>query len=513
MNAKSTLLKTALFATGFSGIVSEYVLATLASYFLGDSIVQWALVISLMLFFMGIGARITRQIEKNVFAWLVGTEFLLSIIVSMSALLTYAFAAYSDFTGLLIYSISALTGCLIGMELPLAIRLNDQFEVLQVNVSNILEKDYYGSLVGGVFFVFVGLPFFGLAYTPIALGLVNLLVGIALLNVFPAFGKWGKMGWNVLAFALVVFISASFAFADNVIQYGEQKNYSDKIVYQDQTPYQKIVITQWKNDFWLYLNQNLQFSTLDEPLYHEVLVHPVMQLHPHPTHVAVLGGGDGCAVRELLKYESIQDVRLVDLDPAMIELAMRHDVLVRQNDSSFYSSKVHVTNDDAYHFMDTSRALYDVIILDLPDPRTVELSRMYSYEFYSICKRQLRPGGVLITQAGSPYFAPTSYKCIQNTLDKAGFSTLPIHNNILTMGEWGWVIATADSTTKEVMLDRMENGSWEELELQFMNEEAVNLITSFGQNYFEQKVDSIKANHVHDPVLYHYYLNGRWDTY
>lgn len=513
MKTRSTLLKAALFATGFSGIVAEYVLATLASYFLGDSIVQWAVVISLMLFFMGVGARSTRSIEKNVFGWLMGTEFLLSIIVSTSALLTYAFAAYSDYTGILIYGISAFTGLMIGMELPLAIRLNNQYEVLQVNVSNILEKDYYGSLLGGVFFVFVGLPYLGLSYTPIVLGIINLMVGVALLNVFPAFGKWSKLRWNALAGVLLIGVSSSFWFADDVILFGEQRNYRDKIVLDLQTRYQKIVITQWKNDYWLYLNKNLQFSTYDEPLYHEVLVHPAMSLHPNPMHVGVLGGGDGCAVREILKHDAVRQVSLVDLDPEMVRLGKTNDVLLRTNDSSFYDPKVTAYSDDAFHFMDTTNTLFDVLIIDLPDPRNVELSRLYSYEFYEMCKRHLRPGGLLITQAGSPYFAPKSFACIDTTLKKAGYSTLSMHNNIVTMGEWGWVVGSTDSIAPDEMVRRMEQFDYESLDLRWLNTSAIRQITSFGKQYFQTFGDELKPNHIHDPVLYRYYLNGTWDLY
>lgn len=512
-NKKSTLLKAALFATGFSGVVAEYVLATLATYFLGNSIVQWAIVISLMLFCMGLGSRITRSIKTNVFSWLIGVEFSLSVIVSFSALMTYVFAAYSGYTGVLIYSIAGLTGLMIGMELPLAIRLNDEFEELEVNVSNILEKDYYGSLLGGVFFVFVGLPFLGITYTPIVLGLVNLLVGLALLNVYSDFVPKVKRFWNGVSVVLVVAISASFFFAKDIVFFGEQKNYQDKIVFEEQTKYQKIIMTQWKNDHWLYLNQNLQFSTYDEPLYHEPLVHPAMSLHPHPTKVGVLGGGDGCAVREILKHPSVESITLVDLDPRMTELALSHEILLAVNDSTFHDEKVGLINDDAYHFMDTTRQMFDVLIIDLPDPRSVELSRLYSFEFYILCKRQLRPGGVIVTQSGSPYFAPKSFECIDKTMQVAGFNTLQIHNNIVTMGEWGWTIGWTGSKTVEEAMMKIESFPYERLENRWLNQSASRQITSFGKNLFYEERDSVEVNRIHNPVLYRYYLNGKWDLY
>jgi len=513
VKSKSTLLQAALFATGFSGIVSEYVLATLASYFLGDSITQWALVISLMLFFMGVGARITRSIDKHVFNWLISIEFTLSILVALSAIFTYTLSAFSEYTGFVIYLLSATTGCLIGMELPLAIRLNDQYEILSVNVSNILEKDYYGSLLGGLFFVFLGLPHLGLHYTPILLGIINLLIGIALLNVFQD-DKAKRLKWNILGICILSGMIGVAAVSDRIIEFSEQRNYTDKVVFERQTKYQKIVITQWKDDFWLYLNKNLQFSTFDEPLYHESLVHPALALHPKPSKVAILGGGDGCAVREVLKHSTVQEITLVDLDPVMLELAKENDVIVHTNDSSFYSSKLNAITGDAFHWLDTTKAFFDFIIIDLPDPRNVELSRLYSVEFYTLCKRHLRLGGAIVTQAGSPYFTPQSFQCIQKTMEEANFTPIPMHKNIITMGEWGWVIGYSDTTiATQQLIQKMASYPYDSLPLQWMNQSAIQNLTSFGKPYFKQNEEEIKANYIHHPVLYEYYLNGTWDLY
>ena len=511
---KTYILKVALFATGVSGIVAEYILATLATYFLGNSVIQWTLIISLMLFFMGVGSRITQLLTKNIFTYFVIIELTLSLFVSFSALLTYSVAAFSAYTGVFIYGLAVLTGAMIGMELPLAVRLNERYEELRVNVSSILEKDYYGSLLGGLFFAFVGLPYLGLTYTPFVLGLVNLLVAVRLIQLFPATtGKKQIRQLQLGALVVLLLTVGGIVSAQKVILYGEQKKYIDKVVYTEQSAYQKIVLTQWKDDLWLYLDGNLQFSSYDEALYHEVLVHPAVQLCNTPYDVLILGGGDGCAARELLKYDQVKTITLVDLDPAMTNLASEHPLLTAINEGALSNPKVNIINQDGFNWVEKTKQFFDLIIIDLPDPRSVELSRLYSYEFYRMCYKQLRPGGVLITQAGSPYFATRSFKCIHKTVEAAGFSAIPMHNQIITMGEWGWILATKAEVTDSMMLDRLHHIQLEEIPTKWLNREAISLITSFGKDFFDQVPDTVRINKVHDPVLYRYFLKGSWDLY
>ncbi len=514
MKNKAFILKLALFATGLSGIVAEYILATLASYFLGDSITQWALIISLMLFFMGVGSRITKYIRTNIFQLFIFTEFTLSVFVSFSALLAYSTAAFSIYAGILIYLMSMITGLLIGMELPLAVRLNESFEELRVNVSSILEKDYYGSLLGGLFFAFVGLPYLGLTYTPFILGLVNLTVAIAMLNYFPTLlNRKARIQINLVAAGVLIIIVSGIFNAKNIIFFGEQNKYKDKIIYSEQSKYQRIVITEWRGDHWLYLNGNLQLSTYDEAMYHEVLVHPAVALSNTPYEVLILGGGDGCAAREVLKHKDVKSIKLVDLDPVMTELAISHPVLLQANDSSLFDPKVTVINMDAYKFMEDTRHFFDVIIIDLPDPRSVELARLYAMEFYTICHRHLRPHGVLVTQAGSPYYAAESFESILKTVETAGFSAIPLHNQILTMGEWGWVLGLKKDVPDEAIIEKLEKADFSGINTRWLNNEAIGLITSFGKDFFRESYDTVKVNKIHDPVLYRYYLKGSWDLY
>ncbi|MEQ9438478.1 MAG: spermidine synthase, partial [Cyclobacteriaceae bacterium] len=282
--------------------------------------------------------------------------------------------------------------------------------------------------------------------------------------------------------------------------------------FEQQSRYQKIVITQWKDNYWLYINGNQQLSSVDEVMYHEPLVHPAMTLAPQPQRVLILGGGDGCAVREVLKYPSVTDITLVDLDPAMTTLGKENPVLLSLNDSSLYNPKVNIYHQDGYTYLEKADTYYDVIIVDLPDPKTVDLNRLYTLEFYRMAYHHLRNHGVLITQAGSPYFATRAFQCIDLTVAEAGFQTAMLHNQIVTMGEWGWIMGvktTADAQVKE----QLKSLSFDAVPTKWINREAMQLMTSFGKNIYVTPTDSVEVNQVHNPVLYQYYLKGNWDWY
>ncbi|MCG8729798.1 polyamine aminopropyltransferase, partial [Tenacibaculum finnmarkense] len=412
----------------------------------------------------------------------------------------------SDYYGFVIYSLSMLIGLLIGLEIPLVVRINKEYEDLKSNISSILEKDYYGSLIGGVFFAFIGLPILGLAYTPFVLGIINFLVALIVFYRFKE--KINKRHiFRLKAVLVVVFglLITGISFTKPIIQWGEQKKYKDKVIYAEQTEYQKIVLTEWKDEHWLYLNGNLQFCSIDEKMYHEPLVHPIMQLHPNPQRILILGGGDGCAVREILKYPTVEKIDMVDLDPKMTDLGLNHPVLQKINKKSMKNDKLSIFNKDAYIHLEQNKAdFYDIIIIDLPDPRNIELGRLYSHEFYSLCNRKLRPNGFIITQAGSPYFATNAYNCIDKTISSAGFNTVKLHNQVLSMGEWGWILGTKNKNISSNQLkDKLQKIEFKNVKTNWINNEAMQLITSFGKEFFNSK-DSIEVNKVHNPVLYNY---------
>lgn len=512
MKLKSPILKLALFATGLSGIVAEYILSTLASYFLGNSLFQWTMIVSIMLFSMGLGSRWSKHINGNLLSKFIYIELALSLLVSFSSLIAYTTAAFSSYIGIIIYGLSILIGVLIGLEIPLVIRINKEFESLKVNIASVMEKDYWGSLVGGIFFAFVGLPILGLTYTPFVLGAVNFSVALILLFTVQNELNLKKRTLWLSSSSTAILILVGFFFAKPIVLFGEQKRYTDKVIYSEQSRYQRLVLTEWKNDYWLYIDGNQQFSTVDEDKYHEPLVHPVMQLTKEHQNILILGGGDGCAVREVLKYSDVGRITLVDLDPAMTDLGKEHPIMMQINQGAMTNEKLEIVNADGFKFLETTPDYFDVIIIDLPDPKSVDLNRLYSKEFYTLCKKQLRPNGFLITQAGSPYFATKAFQCIELTMKAAGFETAMLHNHVITLGEWGWVIG-ANNFPKGKLKDALNTLEFDNVDTRWINNEAMTLMTSFGKDIYFTDGGEVEVNTIHNPALYHYYLKGNWDLY
>jgi len=319
-----------------------------------------------------------------------------------------------------------------------------------------------------------------------------------------------------IAFVVCLFFLGFLGvFAKPIIMYGEQRLYRDKVIYARQTPYQKIVMTQWKQFYWLYINGQEQFSTFDEEKYHEPLVHPAMKLTTDRNHILILGGGDGLALREVWKYADVKAVTLVDLDPAMTDLAAEHPVLVDINEASLKDPRLNIVNQDAGAFLQADSHLYGVVIIDLPDPDTIDLMHLYSTNFYRLVGRHLCAGGVMVTQATSPYFSREAFWCIINTMRTAGFTPLPYHNQIPTMGEWGWVLAMKSaksslSEVKQIILSK----DFDSLRTRFLNNDVMIAMVQFGKGLLDPvEMEKIKVNTQVNPVLHRYYWRGTWSMY
>ena len=507
----SRLLKVSIFATGLSGIVAEYILATTASYFLGDSVFQWTIILSLMLFAMGLGSRFSKKIETRLIESYILLEFLLSIITAFSVILTYALMPVLSSLDLVIYSLSMVVGFLIGMEIPLVTRINEEYEALKTNISGMMENDYYGSLVGGLFFAFIGIKYLGLTYTPFIVGGINLIVALVLLFKFSKFfpvKNFKKL--KLVGVGISVCFVLGVIFSNPIVEYGNQSRFSEKVVFSKQTPYQLITITKWKGNHQLYLNQGKQLSSFDEWLYHEPLVHPVMSLTKGDVNVLVMGAGDGCAIRELLKYDRVKSITLVDLDSVMTTIGKEHPIFRKLNNDAFYAQKVKVINTDAFNYLENSPNYFDVIIADFPDPRTVELNKLYSYEFYKLCQYRLTKNGAMITQSTSPFYTTHTFRCIEKTMTKAGFTTMPIHNHVYTFGEWSWIIGSKTLSQNQIK-DQIQNADLNDLgELKWMTPEALKMVTLFGKDLIKVDTSKLEYNTIHNPVAYKYYEKGDW---
>lgn len=511
MKSKNAIwLKIAIFATGISGLTSEFILSTLASYFIGDTIVQWTVVLSIMLFAMGLGSQVSRFVEKDLLITFIAVEFTLSLLISFSPLWVFSIAAKTEFIHLLIYGLALLVGFCIGFEIPLATRLNEKHETLDKNISNIMSWDYVGSLIGGLLFAFWGLPHLGITNTAFVFGGLNFVVAVILFERYKDFYQKYTNGVRLISIAVLALWSIGYIFSEKIVLFGEQSRYKDKIVYTEQTPFQKLTVTQWKEHYWLFINGNQQLSTFDEWLYHEPMVHPIMSITPEHKDVLIIGGGDGFNVKELLKYPDINNITLVDLDPAMTRLGKTFEGLVKYNDSALYDPRVTILNQDGFLYLEQTQNFYDLIIVDLPDAKNVALNKLYTREFYQMAFWLLRPNGNIITQSGSPYYATKAFYCIEKTMQDAGFATLPMHNQVLTLGEWGWTIGSK-KLTKNQMIQNMKRADYSGLNNKWLNTESIDLLTSFGKPLVD--TSGIAINTINNPVLYRYYLDGNWDLY
>ena len=509
MKRRSYLLKACLFATGCAGIVAEFVLSTLASYLLGNTTLQWTLVMSLMLFTMGLGSRLSRHIQDRLLDRFIAVEFTLSVLCASCGAAAYFGTALVGQVGAVLYGYAAGIGLLIGLEIPLVARMNETYESLRTNIASVMEKDYYGALVGGVLFAFFALPHLGLTFTPIMLGAVNFTVASALLWKYR--GLLVHRRWLAGAFWTIgIGLVGLGVCIRPIVLFGEQSRYRDRVIYEAQTPYQRIVMTEWKGYHWLFLNGSVQFSTYDEARYHEALVHPAMGLAASRERVLILGGGDGLAAREALKHADVRSVILVDLDPAMTELARMHPVLLEANEGALNDPRLRVVNRDAGRFLEDADELFDVILIDLPDPKGPDLARLYSREFYLSCKRHLSRGGVVVTQSSSPLYATRAFLCVYRTLQAAGFSVLPYHNTIPTMGDWGWVLGMkAEVVSAEALKARAVGLDFSGVETVFLNREAMVGMAQFWKGVFEQ-AGEVAVNTELAPVVDRYYREAEW---
>jgi spermidine synthase len=427
------------------GLVYELLAGTLASYVLGDSVTQFSLVIGIYLSAMGVGAWISRRIDSGVAEKFVEVELGVALLGGASAPLLFLSFARAGWFHPVLYGVVFAIGVLVGLELPLLMRiLKDNLEFKDV-ISRALTFDYLGALVASVAFPLLLVPRLGLVRTSLLFGLANAGVGLWATWVLAPMLAKKVSGLRARGLIIVALLAVGVVKADALTSLAEDQLFADEIVYTKTTPYQRIVITRGRAGFQLFLNGQLQFSSADEYRYHESLVHPAMAAAGGAPHrVLVLGGGDGLALREILKYPSVDHVTLVDLDPQMTKLSDHFEPLARLNGGAFHDARVQVVNQDAMIWLEDAHDLFDVAIVDFPDPNNFALGKLYTTRFYKLLRARLAPGGAVTVQSTSPLFARTSYWCVVRTMEAAGFSTHPYHVAVPSFGEWGYVLARAE---------------------------------------------------------------------
>jgi spermidine synthase len=439
------LLLAAVAACAACGIIYELALLTLSASLDGGGIVATSLIVAGYIAALGVGALAVKPLLAHAAISFIAVEALLGIVGGLSAAALYVVFAFVDGSTWVLAVSTALIGGLVGAEVPLLMTLLQQGRTAEAadagrTLANLNAADYLGALLGGLVWPFLLLPQLGMIRGAAAAGMINLaaaaVVAIFLLRQVVSMRR---LVLALCALAAAVGLLATLLLRSSDIETtSRQRLYADPIIAYRHTAYQEIVVTRRGNDTRLYLDGGLQFSTRDEYRYTESLVYPALGNGAHS--VLVLGGGDGLAARELLRQPGISKIVQVELDPAVIDIA--RTTLRGANGGSLDNPRVAVLTEDAMNWLRGPNVdRFDAVIVDLPDPDTPVLGRLYSTEFYALVAHALAPGGLMVVQAGSPFSTPTAYWRTVSTIRSAGYAVTPYHVHVPTFGDWGFALA------------------------------------------------------------------------
>lgn len=503
-------LLAAVFVIAVCGLVYELVAAALSSYLLGGSVTQFSIVIGVFLTAMGLGSYLTRFVETRLVDAFVAVQIGIGLSGGLSgAVLFLTFCTVQAYVPVLVVVLT-VTGTLVGMEIPLLIRILRSENALRLTISNVLALDYIGALFASCLFPIVLVPHLGLLRTSFLFGLINVAVAAVALRVMRPMLKRRR---SLALFTAVtgVILGAGLAGSGQFSSWTETLLYQDQIVLTRQTPYQKIVVTRWRDDIRLFIDGHLQFSSVDEHRYHEALVHPAMAASPAARRVLILGGGDGMAARELLRYPQIESIDLVDLDAEIIRTFREIGFLSHLSRDALSNPRVKVHIDDAGKFLEQTRDTWDLIVMDLPDPNSLSLARLYTKSFFRLLARCLAEQGIAVTQATSPFYAPEAFWCIVETWAQAPlgpegdrrFNVYPYHAYVPSFGDWGFVMACRRNVDPRAL-------TLGNVQVKFLTNELLPTLFTFPKDVGRGK--EIRTNRLDDQALVKYYREG-WRRY
>ena len=511
-------------------IIYEIIIAAVSSYLLGNSVYQFSITIGLFMSSMGLGSFLSKFIDRHLVNRFILIEIIIGVLGGVSSVILFnAYIIVESTAGYLavMFTLIMAIGTLVGLEIPILTRIVAQYESLRVTLANVLAFDYVGALVGSVAFPLVLLKYTGLIQTAFIIGFVNVLVAALVLIHY-----WSDIEKRAGVVITVVFaggcLAVASAYGGPIGVWLESNLYHHRIIFSKQSKYQKIVVTERGaptgvrseklapdsrqikvtnrgGDVRLFIDMQLQFSSVDEFRYHEALVHPAMTLANSRENVLILGGGDGLATREALKYAEAQRITLVDIDPEITEICRNHDAIAALNGGSLSHPKVTIVNEDAYIFVERERArqkTYDVVIIDLPDPNDEGLSKLYSVAFYKLVGDILGPGGTMVTQSTSPFFARRAFWCIHQSIEEAGWHTYAYHVEVPSMGNWGFNLAS--KTPCDIEDIRLT------VETKFLTDDLTSAMFRFGKDVAEVET---RLNKLLKPVLMFYYDDEKWRFY
>jgi spermidine synthase len=504
------LLLLAVFLCAACGLVYELALTALGSYLIGNSVLQTSVVISVMVFAMGVGSLAAKPLRRRPVGAFALVEGALALVGGLSVLMLYtAFAWLQLYTPAMIV-IALMVGLLIGAEIPLLMTLLQRIRRQEAGsaVADLFAVDYIGALVGGLCFPLLLLPTFGQLKGALVVGAVNAVAGvIVVVFIFRRqTRRFVRIGLLAGVTAVLAVLGTAYALADDLEMTARQQMYRDPIIHAETTAYQEIVVTRataftGEPDMRLFLNGDLQFSSVDEYRYHESLVHPA--LSGRRGNVLIMGGGDGLALREVLRYDDVRHVTLVELDPAMTRLARDFGPLRELNDGALDDTRVELVNADAFNWLRSARQRYDAVVIDFPDPDTAALAKLYSVEFYNLLGQVLTPQTKVMVQSGSPFFAPKTYWSIAATIEAAGYATTEFQVDVPSFGNWGFVLADRGGTPPPLRL------APDTPALRYLDDSVLKAATVFP---VDRRRQDVRPSTLMDPAVLEYVLD-EWENY
>lgn len=491
------ILVGAIFVLAVCGLVYELAAGALSSYLLGNSVTQFSLVIGIFLTSMGGGSWLSKFIERRLLERLITVEAAVGVIGGFMAPVGFAAFAFTEVYEPVLLGFVVVIGVLVGLEIPLVIRILKQRSSLRVTLSNVLTADYAGALAASLIFPFLLLPHLGVVRASLVTGLVNVVVAAFLLFRFAPYLEKRAGVLKIFICALAGIMIGALIGAGEMVSFFEARLYADEIIYTKETPYQRMVLTRRGEDVRLFLDGRLQFSSVDEYRYHEALVHIPMYCALHREKVLILGGGDGLAAEEVLKHGEVKQIDLVDIDRNVTDFFRKNSLACSLNNDALSNPKVKIYNQDAMKFLEQCDTLYDVILIDLPDPSVPELGKLYSRPFYNLVKACLAEEGVMSCQSTSPFRSREAFWCIVHTIEAAGLQTRPYQTYIPTFGSWGFTLASRWQTDIGRVVP--------EVETRFVNESIVPSLFVFPPDISEVETP---VSGLDKPVVCRLYTSG-----
>jgi len=495
------LLLLAAAISSASGLASELLLGTLASYLIGNEALSYGIAVGGFLAAMGVGSYLSRFVGNQgniLLTAFMGVELLIAPLNAVLPLGLFVLFVVGGQIWLGLSLVTLLLGTLAGLEIPLLTRLVEQEEGVKDALAGVLAMDYFGALVGSLAFPVVLLPLVGMFPAAAILGIFPAVMVVCLGQAFPKLRRWRIFGL-ILALLLTMFAVAVVPLTERL----ENNFYGAPIIEQAQSSYQRLVLTRQGRDLRFFLNGDLQFSTTDEYRYHEGLVHPAFKATSQPETILLLGAGDGLALREVLKWDSVEQVILVELDPKVVEWAKTHPALIKANQNAFADPRVEVRYGDAFQLVSQLETTFDVIIADFPNPDRNVLAKLYSLGFYRQLQAHLSPTGVMVTQASSPFFAPKAFSCVATTLDAIFQHVYPYRLNVPSFGPWGFVLATKTAFNPNATHDIP-------VETRFLSPAVLSSLFVLPK---DMVLEEVEMNTLAHPVIVNYERDRRWLLY